>query len=99
MAALLSGCIETVSNGKHSGQITATDKTGLIWKTWDVYVKTDISSSQEDKYCVEDASLILLLNELSEDRTKVTILYRDEFYTAPWRCEDIRAGIITGIER
>lgn len=99
LLVLFSGCIETLSKGKHSGQITAVQKEGLIWQTWDVYVKTDISSSQEDKYCVEDESLIPQLYTLSENRTKITLLYRGEFYTAPWRCSDTRAGIITGIER
>jgi len=95
----LSGCIETTSNGRHSGQVTAVEKNGVIWKTWDVYVKSDISASQEDKYCVEDVSLIPLLEQASKDRVKVTLLYRDELIVAPWRCENTEEGIITGIER
>ena len=94
---LLSGCIETIIDGKHSGQITAIEKSGLIWKTYTVYVKTDISSSQEDVYCVEDLSLIPELEKLSGDRQKVTIIYRDEFFKAPWRCNQYEP-IITGVE-
>lgn len=95
-----SGCIEILNNGRHSGQITAIEKNGLIWKTGTVYVKSDISSSQEDRYCVEDESLIPLLNNLSQTRERVTLLYRDEFYKAPWRCSlSDTAGIITGVER
>ncbi|MFZ3385335.1 MAG: hypothetical protein WA144_15550 [Candidatus Methanoperedens sp.] len=93
---LLSGCIETLKNGRHSGQVTAIEQSGLIWKTWDVYVKSDISSSQEDRYCVEDVSLIPQLDALSKSRTKVTVLYRGEFYVAPWRCNGLE--IITGVE-
>ncbi len=48
IVSLLSGCIETMNNGKHSGQITAIEKEGVIWKTYTVYVKSDISSSQEE---------------------------------------------------
>ncbi len=93
-----SGCIETTSNGKHNGQITAIEKNGLIWKTYTVYVKSDISSSQEDKYCLEDQSLIQKLEKFSADRTKVTITYRDELIKAPWRCGEERGGIITNAE-
>ncbi len=94
-----SGCIETTSNGRHNGQVTAVERNGVIWKTWDVYIKSDISSSQEDKYCVEDTTLIPQLDALSKDRTKVTVLYRDELVVAPWRCGNDEVGIITGIEK
>jgi len=96
IALSLSGCIETLKNGRHSGQITAIEQNGLIWKTWDVYIKSDISSSQEDRYCVEDVSLIPQLDMLSKSRTKVTVLYRGEFFVAPWRCTGLE--IITGVE-
>ena len=96
VSILLSGCITTTTNGRHSGQITAIEKNGLIWKTWDVYVKTDISSSQEDRYCVEDETLIPKLDKLSKDRQKVTVLYKAELIVAPWRCEG--SEIITGVE-
>ncbi len=94
-----SGCIEILTNGRHSGQITAIEKNGFIWKTGTVYVKSDISSSQEDRYCVEDETLIPLLDNLSQTRQRVTLLYRDEIYKAPWRCSvSDNAGIIIGIE-
>ena len=94
-----SGCIETLSNGRHAGQITAIEKEGLIWKTYTVYVKSDISSSQEDIYCVEDLSLLPELNHLSKERQKVTLIYRDEAIVAPWRCGTYNGGIITGVEK
>lgn len=97
--SLMSGCIETMNNGKHNGQITAIEKEGLIWKTYTVYVKSDISSSQEDNYCLEDLSLIPKIEQSSKDRSKVTVLYRDEFIVAPWRCGSYNGGIITGIEQ
>jgi hypothetical protein len=96
----LSGCIETLTDGKHNGQITAIEKNGYIWKTTTVYVKSDIISSQEDRYCVEDETLVPLLYNLSQTRERTTLLYRNEAYKAPWRCSmgDI-AGIITGVEK
>lgn len=96
---LLSGCIETLSKGEHNGQITAIEKSGLIWKTYSVYVKSDISSSQEDRYCVEDESLIPQLEQLSKNRTKITLIYRGELYIAPWRCNlDESDNIIIGVK-
>ena len=92
------GCIDIMTNGKHSGQVTAIEKEGLIWKTWKVYVKSDISSSQEDTYCVEDVNVIEQLTKAAEGRNKITVLYKDELIVAPWRCGTYSGGIITGIE-
>jgi hypothetical protein len=99
LALIVSGCIETLSNGKHAGQITSIEKEGLIWKTYTVYVKSDISSSQEDTYCVEDQGILPELYQASKDRAKITLLYRDEIIVAPWRCGSYNGGIITGIEK
>jgi C4-type Zn-finger protein len=98
LSIVISGCMETVSNGKHNGQITAVEKSGMLWQTYNVYVKSDISSSQEEKYCVEDVSLIPKLENFSKERKKVTLIYRDELYVAPWRCDMDREGIITNVE-
>jgi len=93
-----SGCIETVRNGEHSGQVTAIEKEGIIWKTWTVYVKSDVTASEEDTYCVEDPALVGQLVSASELRNKITVHYRDELIVAPWRCGIYNGGIITGIE-
>ena len=92
------GCIETVSDGEHNGQITAIQKDGVIWKTYGVYVKSDVSSSQEEKYCLEDSSLIPKIEQASKDRLRVTILYKDELFVPPWRCGISPAGIITDVK-
>lgn len=93
-----SGCIEILKEGRHSGQITAIEKNGFIWKTNTVYLKSEIESSQEDRYCVEDELLFRKLGMFAEDRMKVTVLYRDELYKAPWRCSLEDKGIITGVK-
>lgn len=93
---LLSGCWETTRNAEHNGQITAIEQSGAFWKTWTVYVKTDISSSQEDHYCVEDETLIPQLKNISDTRQKVTLIYRAEMFIAPWRCG--QSEIITGVK-
>ena len=93
---LLSGCITTTVNGRHSGQITAIEQNGLIWKTWSVYVKSDISASQEDIYCVEDLNVVKKLQSASANREKVTLIYHDELIVAPWRCNE-EIGIIDNV--
>jgi hypothetical protein len=86
----------TVQNGKHVGQITAIEDSGIIWKTTTVYVKSDISSSQEDKYCLIDKSLLQKLNLFARNSTKVS-LYYDSWLINGWQnCGD-EAAIITEV--
>jgi hypothetical protein len=85
-AILLPGCGTTLTNGSHVGIVTAVEKSGVIWKTWDVYVKTDATSSQEDTYCVEDDDVISTIRAANLTRKKVELIYHDEFFIAPWRC-------------
>ena len=94
---LLSSCWITTTNGRHNGQIIAVDKSGPFFQTWDVYIKSDISSSQEEMYCVRDESLIPQLQEFSKLRQKVTIKYYDVFIVSPFACNG-GEGIISGIE-
>jgi hypothetical protein len=86
IAIMLTGCITTTRDGTHTGQVTAIEENGLIWPTYDAYVKTDATSSQEDVYCVENKELIPILRNLSESRTKITVHYHSELFVAPWRC-------------
>lgn len=59
--------------GSHTGYITAVEKGGVIWKTGRAYIKTDLSSSQEDMYCVVDDSVYSTLEQKSVNKEKVTI--------------------------
>lgn len=59
--------------GQHTGYITAVEKSGVIWKTGRAYIKTDLSSSQEDQYCVIDDSVYSRLEEASRNKEKLTI--------------------------
>jgi len=97
LAILLSGCVTTTKDGEHTGYITALEKTGLIWKTGNVYIKSDVSSSQEDLYCVINQDVYNKLKDKSVNKEKVTILFHDEMIIAPWRCEST-SGIIDGIK-
>ena len=63
--------------GYHSGYVTAVDQDGLIYPNYQVYVKTDNSSSQEDIYCINrnNPTLANQLKELSKSREQVTLYY------------------------
>jgi len=103
LAALLFGIIiifglhiQTIESGEHTGIITAVEHTGLLFKTWRVYVKTDPQSSQEDAYCVIDENLIDGLKELSSSKQTVTVEFMDYFSAGITNCEFEEGGIITG---
>lgn len=86
VALILPGCGVTTRDGSHVGVITAIEKNGLMWQAYDVYVKTDKSSSQEDTYCVEDEDVIDALKEANKDGKRVEVIYHSELVVAPWRC-------------
>lgn len=68
----------SIGTGSHTGYVTAVDQRGYIFKNYDVYFKTDNSSSQEDTYCAfrNDKELIAQLQQAGRDGTRVTIDYR-----------------------
>jgi len=82
---LLAGC-GNVSNGSHTGYVTAIEKNGLIWKTGNAYFKTSLESTQEDYYCVEDEDVYKKLEEASREKRNITISFSEEIIVAPWRC-------------
>ena len=78
--------IGATNSGQHTGYVTAIEKEGIFWKTWRVYIKTDPQSSQEDKYCVEDESLISKLQKMQENRQLVTLDYSSPSIVWAWQC-------------
>ena len=93
----LTGCWST-GRGEHNGQITAVEKTGLVWQTNALYVKSDVSSSQEEKYCVENEDLLKEIKQYSKDRTKVTLYYKNELFIFPSRCDWGDTGIVYDVK-
>jgi hypothetical protein len=90
--------IETTRGGTHTGYVTAIEENGIWFRTTSVYFKTDAQSSQEDRYCLIDKSLIPMLQEKEASKEKVTITFNA--YLAPgWNnCKIEDNGIITGIK-
>ena len=69
--------LSQVGEGEHSGYITAVDQRGYIFRNYDVFFKTDNSSSQEDTYCVDrnDKELVKQAQEANKTRKQVTVHY------------------------
>lgn len=64
-----------IGAGEHTGYVTAVEKTGIFFKTGTAYIKTDVSSSQEDSYCVTDPAVYAQLQQASESRQKITVQF------------------------
>jgi len=69
--------LSSIGQGEHSGFITAVDQNGYIFKNYDVYFKTDNSSSQEDMYCINRSNVALIeqAKEANKARKEVVITY------------------------
>lgn len=69
---------QSIGRGSHTGYVTAVDQRGYIFRNYEVYFKTDTSSSQEDVYCVSRymPGLADELRIAGEKRTLVTIRYQ-----------------------
>ncbi len=74
------------NSGQHTGYITNVEQEGFIWKTWRAYVKTDLQSSQEDQYCVEDPQVAVHLKVAAEYRLPLTINYSSPWLVFKWDC-------------
>jgi hypothetical protein len=88
--------IQDTSNGHHTGQVTAVETTGVIFKTDRVFFKSDAQSSQEDVYCVIDKNVKSQLESYSRDKTTITVTY-DDYLIKGWKYCDGESGIITGV--
>jgi len=95
IAFTITGCIENTSKGSHYGIITAKEKN--IFGAWDVYVKTSVQSTQEDKYCVLDESIIPSIEEAGKSGNRITIHYKDDVIRNI-KCTENVVAVMTGIE-
>ena len=86
------------ANGEHTGYVTAAERTGIFFKTFRVYLKTDTQSSQEDAYCVVDPTVYAELQKLSEQRAHVTVSYVSWLVPGIKNCEGENA-VIYGVKR
>jgi len=74
------------NSGQHTGYVSSVEQSGLFWKTWTAYIKTDPQSSQEDTYCVTDPSVVSELQSAATERSSVTVYYSVPLLTGKWQC-------------
>ncbi len=84
-------------NGNHVGYVTAVEKGGVLFKTGTAYFKTDNQSSQEDKYCVMDDSVLTQLKDAAEKKEKVELTYFSYLFSGVTSCNGEDA-IISGVK-
>lgn len=84
-------------DGQHTGYVTAVQRQGIIWKTWRAYIKTDVSSSQEDQYCVVDQNVVKQLQAAAESKERVTVTYFDWLFSGVANCA-AEPDVIDGIK-
>ena len=65
------------NEGQYQGYVTAIERRGAIFKGWNVYLKTELESSDTDFACVnrDDATLIAKLKEAQEKKENVSLKY------------------------
>lgn len=87
-----------ISEGEHTGYITAVERNGIIWKTPRVYMKTKLDSSQEDAYCVvENEELLETLRQASIDEQRVTLEFVDWMVQGMSNCKG-EIAVVTSIK-
>lgn len=84
----LGGCWKTSSDTSYTGYVTGVAKSGVFWQTGQVWSKTEVESSQEYLYCVEDELVYGLLKEYEKNKEQVTMVLDAELFRAPWRCNE-----------
>jgi C4-type Zn-finger protein len=87
-----------ISNGEHTGYITAVETNGLIFKTDSIYIKSDVASTQEDRYCILDKKIKEQLKQKAINKEKVTLVYIDWFNYGWKYCKINDAAVVVGLK-
>jgi hypothetical protein len=86
------------NTGSQVGYITTIDTNGIIFKTKSVYIKSDLESSQEERYCAEGEDVIANLTFARDNGSKVKIYYNDWFFRGITHCKSEDLDIIRAVE-
>lgn len=81
LPAFIIGTHIDTGSGEYTGYVTGVEKAGVFFKTGTAYMKTDLTSSNEDAFCVIDDSVYTDLQAFSSSKSSVTIQYSS--YLAP----------------
>ncbi len=88
------GFHSSTGSGEHLGYITASETTGVMFKTDRIYFKTSLRSSQEDKYCVIDKDVYKRLQKVKPNQ-QIDIYYESYLANGIKNCAAEKA-VITG---
>lgn len=78
------------NEGQYKGYITAIEQTGAIFKGWNIHLKTELESSNEDTACInrDDEKLIERLKEAMKNKENLTFEYEGKLAyplgVCPW---------------
>lgn len=89
------------SKGEQTGFVTAVETNGIFFKTPRVYIKSELSSSQEEAFCVaSDAATIDRLEEAARTQERLTLEFVDWFIRGDKYCGGIEEiGVVTAIKQ
>jgi hypothetical protein len=86
------------NTGSQVGYITTIDTNGIIFKTKSVYIKSNLESSQEERYCAEGEDVIANLTLARDNSSKVKIYYNDWIFRGITHCKSEDIDIIRAVE-
>jgi hypothetical protein len=74
--------------GTYKGYITAVEENGAIFKGYNVYIKSELSSSNEEKACInrDDKKLIEKLKTKMENKENVSLKYEGKLLYTIGEC-------------
>ena len=74
--------------GQYKGYVTAVEQNGAIFKGWNVYLKTELESSDADIACIdrENSELIDALKSAQESKENIIVLHKSVWQYAIGEC-------------
>ena len=65
------------NEGQYTGYVVSVEQNGAIFKGWNVYLKTELDSSDADMACIDrdNQELIQQLKSAQVEKTNITVLF------------------------
>ena len=86
------------NRGSQVGYITTVETNGLVFKTNSAYIKSNLESSQEERYCVIDEEVKNQLVQAMESDQKIKIYFYDWLFRGVNNCKISDLDIIYKID-
>jgi hypothetical protein len=85
------------NRGSQSGYITTIETNGIIFKTYSLYIKSSLESSQEERYCIELEDKKILIDAMEKGK-KVKIYFYDYISRGIGYCKSEDLDIVYKVE-